>query len=238
MGVDATIGLMHREHEEAFETLGASLNDSTVRAEYERPGNDYRTSVLPRLLGGILIGLGNFVYGRRPSYLKFRAVEVIARVPYHSWETAAYTLLTLFYRNEERALRLTETARFGRFAQDNETMHVVVISALAAKNGARGGMRYALFPVLFAWFYFWASYVLYLLRPKWSFELNYLFENHAYQQYSKFIEKNADVLRTRPMDSEFLRRYGRNPRSELEFFERVRNDELIHRNQSLSAMRT
>ncbi len=228
---------MEHTHGEAFETLVRSLNDEAVRTEYERTCGGFRPTFLPRLLGRSLIGLGNITYGRKPSYMKFRAIEVIARVPYHSWEVAAFTLLTLFYRNEEKALRLAETARFSRFAQDNETMHVVVISALAAKNGARGGMRYALLPVIFAFFYFWASYLLYLVRPRYSFELNYLFEDHAYRQYSDFIARHADALKVRPVDSEFLRRYGRNPRSELEFFEAVRNDELVHRNQSYSALR-
>lgn len=228
---------MEHTHGEAFETLVKSLNDEAVRLEYERTCGGFRPSFLPRLLGRFLIGLGNVVYGRRASYMKFRALEVIARVPYHSWEVAAFTLLTLFYRNEEKALRLAETARFARFAQDNETMHVVVISALAAKNGARGGMHYALFPVLFAFFYFWASYLLYLIRPRLSFELNYLFEDHAYRQYSEFITAHEETLKVRPVDSEFLRRYGRHLRSELEFFELVRNDELVHRNQSYSSLR-
>lgn len=215
----------------AFEKLSKSLADDTVRLEYEAQGNGYRPALVPRLLGSLLVWCGNVVYGAEPSYLKFRAVEVIARVPYHSWESAAYTLLTLFYTNEKRALSLTESARFSRLAQDNETMHVVVISSLVAG----GGMRYSIIPVIFAWFYFWASYVLYMANPRWSFALNYLFEQHAYHQYSRFIEREAEHLRITPIDSEFLRRYGRNVRSQLEFFQSVRNDELIHRNQSLHA---
>jgi ubiquinol oxidase len=223
---------MEKAHDpREFENLSASLSDDSVRSEYERLGAGYQASFVPRLLGSFLIACGNLIYGREPSYLKFRAIEVIARVPYHSWESAAYTLLTLFYTNEEKAVRLTEGARFSRLAQDNETMHVVVISALVGKR--RQGMRYGVVPVLFAWFYFWASYVMYLMRPKWSYELNYLFENHAYHQYSRFIKREGEHLKVRPIDSEFLRRYGRNPRSQLEFFCQVRNDELIHRNQSL-----
>ena len=222
---------------EETEILNAVLNDPERLAEYKTPYDNYVTSAVPRVLGEFLVACGNIVYGEAPSYLKFRAVEVIARVPYHSWASAAYTLLTMFYGDEEKALKLSAITKFSRFAQDNETMHVVVVSCLAKREGGGDPIRHTLIPLLFAFFYYWASYILYILKPRLSFELNYLFEDHAYRQYSQFIETHREELKVRPIDSKFLRRYGRNPRSELEFFELVRNDELVHRNQSLSAMR-
>jgi hypothetical protein len=193
----------------------------------------YRCALIPRLLGASLIWCGNTVYGHAPSYLKFRAVEVIARVPYHSWESAVYTLLTLFYTNEARALRYASVSKFARHAQDNETMHVVVISQLAKAEEKVGFIRHTLIPLLFAFGYFWASYWLYLINPKYSFELNYLFEQHAYDQYREFVTNNADALKAKPVKSEFLRWYGRTPANQYEFFVSVRDDELLHRNASI-----
>jgi hypothetical protein len=110
-------------------------------------------------------------------------------------------------------------------------MHVVVISTLA--RGERAGViRFTLIPLLFAFFYFWASYVLYLICPRYSYELNYLFENHAFEQYDAFITTHPE-LNSKPVTSAFLTWYGRHPRSEYEFFRSVRNDELIHRNTSI-----
>jgi hypothetical protein len=165
--------------------------------------------------------------------MKFRAVEVIARVPYHSWESAAYTLLTLFYQNEKKALALTEISHFARFAQDNETMHVVVISTLAREYERAGVLRHTIIPMVFAFFYFWWSYILYLAHPKWSLELNYLFESHAFEQYDRFLKECEKELKDRPIESDFLLRYGRHPISQYDFFLSVRNDELIHRNRSV-----
>jgi ubiquinol oxidase len=204
-----------------------------VLAEYKRSLDGYRPALLPRILGGLLVWCGNIVYGDNPSYLKFRAVEVIARVPYQSWASAAFTLMTLFYSSETRALQLSALSRFMHFATDNETMHVVVVSALAKKEQPAGIIRHTLIPVLFSFFYFWMSYLLYLLNPRWSLEMNYLFEQHAFDQYSQFIKDNEAALKSKPIASDFLNWYGRHPRSQYEFFRSVRNDEIIHRNQSI-----
>jgi hypothetical protein len=223
---------MPDEHAE-LEKLNASLLDDKTRKAYQEPLDNYSPGFLPRVLGGLLVFCGNLVYGRAPSYQKFRAVEVIARVPYQSWASAAFTLLTLFYADEQRALKLSTISRFARFASDNETMHVVVISKLAHEQERAGFFRHTLIPMLFSFFYFWMSYLLYLIHPRWSLETNYLFESHAFEQYSLFLETCGDELKRRPIESEFLQAYGRHPRSQYEFFASVRNDELIHRNRSI-----
>ena len=222
---------MSTEHAE-FEKLIESLNDEAALQEYKASLDRYRPGLLPRFLGGILVWCGNAIYGK-PSYLKFRAVEVIARVPYHSWASAAFTLLTLFYTDETRALKLSTIARFAHFASDNETIHVVVISALARKEQPAGIIRHTIIPLFFAFFYFWMSYFIYLINPRWSLETNYLFEQHAFDQYTLFLKQNEASLKSKAIESDFLTWYGRHPRSQYEFFRSVRNDEVVHRNQSI-----
>lgn len=216
-----------------MEALNTHLCDDALRDEYAAPYDNYRVGLVAKVLGSLLVYGGNIMYGKEPSYLKFRAVELIARVPYHSWEAAAYTLLTLFFSDERKALRLTRIAAFSRIAQDNETMHVIVISHLTRQENCGGFIRKSLIPVLFGFFYYWAAYLLYLLSRRSALELNYMFENHAYQQYSRFLERCEHELKGKAVDSEFLRWYGRNPRNQYEFFRSIRNDELIHRNMSI-----
>lgn len=182
------------------------------------------------------MGFGNLVYGSGPSYAKFKAIEVVARIPYQSWEVAAYTLLSAFYGNEKRAIELTKLSAFTRMAHDNETMHVVVMTHIAKKHRCVGLFRHMLIPLVFAFFYFWAIFVLYLFSRKASLELNYLFENHAYHQYDAFLKSEGDRLKHEPLMSEFLSFYGREIMNEYAFFESVRNDELIHRNRSIREM--
>jgi hypothetical protein len=223
---------MQEEHTE-YEKFVASLNDDTTRLAYQTPLDTYRPGLIPRLVGGILVLCGNAVYGKAPSYLKFRAIEVIARVPYHSWVAALFTTLTLLYSDEQRALNLSTLSRFAQFAAENETMHVVVISQLARAHSRAGFIRYTFIPILFAFGYFWFSYVLYLIHPRWSLEINYLFEQHAYIQYSLFLETCGAELKRCAVESAYLEWYGRPCRSEYDFFCLVRNDELIHRNRSV-----
>lgn len=220
-----------------LEELNKRLCSKDEHEAYKAPLDAYRVSFLPRVLGALLVTSGNIVYGARPSYLKFRAVEVIARVPYQSWETAAFTLLTLFYGNEERALKYTHLSEFSRIAQDNETMHVVVISKLAREEQKAGFFRFYLIPILFSFAYFWVSYLLYFINRRYSLELNYCFEQHAYDQYNEFLTRHEDTLKEKPVMSEFLTWYGRFPISQYDFFVSIRNDELIHRNVSIHEIR-
>lgn len=232
--LDASIVDMQlTSHDPDFESLNIELNDPEKLQEYAAKYNGFHPSLLPRLAGNFLVLCGNIWYGKHPSYLKFRAVEVIARVPYHSWQSGIYTLLTLFYTNEQKALDLACASQFARHAQDNETMHVVVISKLARQEKRAGFIRYTLIPMLFAFVYFWFSYVLYLFNKRWSYELNYLFEQHAFDQYTEFLEKNQEMLKGKSIESDFLAWYGRHPKDQYEFFRSVRNDEVVHRNVSL-----
>jgi ubiquinol oxidase len=216
------------------EALNETLNDSAALAEYRAAYDGYRVRWFPRVAGSGLVFMGNLFYGKKPSYLKFRAIEIVARVPYHSWESAVYTLLTLFFTDEMKAMRLAKTTRFSRHAQDNETMHVVVISKLARAEEGGGFIRCTLIPMLFAFIYFWLLYWLYFISRRQSLELNYVFENHAFEQYDEFLRLYEDELRKKSVESEFLAWYGRNPRNQYEFFQSVRNDELIHRNTSIT----
>ncbi len=121
---------------------------------------------------------------------------------------------------------------FSRLAQDNETLHVVVISQIVRRMKCEDFLRHTLVPLLFSFFYFWTIYLLYILSPRASLELNYLFESHAYAQYSEFLEQEKERLMHTPLQSDFLEFYGRNVRTEYEFFELVRK-RRAHPSQSL-----
>ena len=118
-------------------------------------------------------------------------------------------------------------------AQDNETLHVVVMSQIVKRLKCESWFRHVFVPFVFATFYAIAVYLLYLVSRRAALELNYLFECHAFEQYSEFLETHEDRLRITPFSSDFLTFYGRHVKSEYELFESIRNDELIHRNRSI-----
>ncbi len=223
----------HLRSDQVFEQRVRVLVSPSGLKKYKAQHDGYRCHWLPRLLASILVMGGTLLYGQNPSYLKFRAVEVIARVPYHSWQGVGFLLLTLFYTDEKRALQLAQTAEFARIAQDNETMHVVVISALAEQEERSWFLRDTVAPLCFAFFYFMMSWLMYLIKRRWSFELNYLFEQHAFDQYELFLKQQKVQLLQKRVQSDYLSWYGRHPNNQYDFFVSIRNDEIIHRNDSI-----
>ncbi len=227
--LDNHVSFMDTLHEDLLQ----KLNNESFHQEYKEKFDKYKVGIVPHIFGTLLVFAGNLVYGKKPSYGKFQAVEVIARIPYQSWEMMSYLFLTAMYANEEKAIELTKRKQFSRVAQDNETMHVVVITQLAKEENQTGFIRFYLIPLLFALFYFLISALLYLVSKKSSLELNYMFESHAYEQYSRFIEENKEKLKQKNIHSRFLDMYGRKCANQYEFFMSVKNDELIHRNLSI-----
>ncbi len=224
--------MKHTEHE----TLVQQLKDPAFLQSYKEPYDNYKVSIVPKILGGLLVSMGTIVYGKKPSYQKFKAVEVIARIPYQSWEVASYMFLTGVYSNESKAIALTKTSHFSREAQDNETMHVVVISQIVQKEHANNFILHTLIPLLFSLFYFFAVFILYVVHKKSALELNYVFESHAFSQYDMFIKENEEMLKQKSVSSAFLDFYGRKVENEYDLFLTIRNDELIHRNQSVEKL--
>ncbi len=102
---------MNEQEFTEHEALAHELRDPALRAAYARPLDHYRPGVVPRVLGALLVGSGDLVYGRAPSYAKFKAIEVIARIPYQSWEVATYTILTALYSNEKTRHRARQDER-------------------------------------------------------------------------------------------------------------------------------
>lgn len=218
-----------KEHEK----LVKKLEDAEFLKEYKSRFDDYKVGIVPKLLGKLLVFSGNLVYGKNPSYRKFKAVEVIARIPYQSWEVASYMFLTAMYSNEKKAIELSKVSEFSREAQDNETMHVVVISQIVKRVHTNNFILHTLIPLLFSFFYFSAVFILYIFSSKAALELNYMFESHAFEQYDRFVKENREQLRKNKVDSEFLKFYGRSVDNEYDLFLSIRNDEIIHRNKSI-----
>lgn len=226
--------MFEHNSQEEHEMLVRSFCESEDKlCAYKEPCDNCHVGIVPRLLGAILVGAGNLFYGKDPSYKKFKAVEVIARIPYQSWEVASYTFLTAFYSNEAKAIELSKTSAFSRVAQDNETMHVVVISQIVQREGGDSFILHTFIPLIFSFFYFWAIFILYFASPRSALELNYLFEDHAFEQYDLFLKREGEKLKAKPVSSAFLDFYGRRVENEHDLFLSMRNDELIHRNSSM-----
>ncbi len=195
-----------------------------------------RTLETPRLRYGLLARLLFLVmdlcYGRRRSLQKFKVLEVIARVPYQAWEQVAYVAMTHTYTRPAFARRVFEFVRESRRQQDNEQWHLFVLEELVAAQIPRENfLLYRVLPQLIAFFYYHVSWLLYVIKPGWSYQLNAEFEDHAEHEYMAYVAEQP-ALETEPFESSFVDDYGHFD-SLADLLRRIGLDEREHKLESL-----
>ena len=182
----------------------------------------------------LFTGLDLF-YGRKRTLSKFKVLELIARVPYQSWEQVAYIATTHTSTDPDFAERVFERVEESREQQDNEQWHLLILEELTGREGAREGfLRHRLLPQVIAFFYYQLSLLLYVIRPAWSYRLNAEFEDHAQHEYMLYVEENPE-LEEMPFESRFADDYGSFD-SLADLFRQIGHDEAVHKEESLSAM--
>ncbi len=169
------------------------------------------------------------VYGTERDLDKFRVIEVVARVPYQAWESIAYVAMTHTSKRPDFALRLHERIRVARFEQDNEQWHLLILEELT-KDHRRTWLKGRIIPQVLAVVYYQLSWILFVLRPKWSYRLNADFEDHAAHEYAHLVDENPQ-WETMSFDSQFETEYGSYD-SLADMFRQIGYDEVIHREES------
>jgi ubiquinol oxidase len=198
-----------------------------------------RTLESPRrrygVLASLLFGFMDLVYGRRRTLSKFKVLEIIARVPYQSWEHVAYIAMTHTYRTPGFARRIFDFVAESRAQQDNEQWHLLILEEMTQKKGLRESFfLYLVVPQFAAFFYYHVSWLLYVIKPSWSYGLNADFEDHAEHEYMLFVKENP-AFETEPFDSEFKADYG-DFDSVADLFRNIGLDERHHKDESLAHM--
>jgi hypothetical protein len=204
---------------------------------YDLKAEQERTLAAPRLRYGLLarglfLGMDLF-YGRVRTLSKFKVLEVIARVPYQSWENVAYVAMTHKYAEPDFARRIFEFVSAAREQQDNEQWHLLILEEMIHKEGHEEGfLHYRLLPQLIAFFYYHVSWLLYVIQPRLSYELNAHFEDHAEHEYMEFVRENPE-FEWIPFQSAFEEDYG-SFASRADLFRRIGLDEREHKESSLA----
>ena len=185
------------------------------------------------LLARLLFSGMDLAYGGKRTLPKFIVLEVIARVPYQAWEHVAYIAMTHTYAAPGFARRVFDFVRESRAQQDNEQWHLLILEEMVqAKGVAEGFLLYRLAPQFVAFAYYHVSWLLYVIDPRLSYELNADFEDHAEHEYMEFVRDNP-ALEAAPFSSEFEADYGAFA-SEADLFRRIGLDERHHKLESLA----
>src|SRR5262249_19423610 len=97
-----------------------------------------------------------------------------------------------------------------------------------------GFLRYRVLPQLIAFFYYHLSWILYVIRPRFSYELNAHFEDHAEHEYMEFVRENPSLENIK-FRSEFENDYSAF-NSQPDLFRHIGVDERQHKEESLLRM--
>ena len=208
-----------------------------ARTSAELREEQARTLATPRRRYGpparLLFALLDLFYGRKRTLSKFKVLEVIARVPYQAWENVAYVAVTHRYSKPEFARRIFERVTESRRQQDNEQWHLLILEELVdAQPGRESFVRYRLLPQVLAFVYYQLSWLLYVVKPAWSYLLNADFEDHAEHEYALFVRESPELQDER-YDGLFADDYGHYD-SLGDLFRQISLDERVHKEESLT----
>ncbi|HEX9993966.1 MAG TPA: alternative oxidase [Acidimicrobiales bacterium] len=189
-----------------------------------------RHSLSARLLFAIM----DLLYGRERTLEKFRVLELVARVPYQAWENVAYVAVTHTASQPRFARRVFDRVRTSRFEQDNEQWHLLILEELTSGGPRRSFVRSRVVPQVLAFAYYQLSWMMFAVRPAWSYRLNADFEDHAEHEYAHLVEEHPEWEQV-PYQGEFTADFGAYD-SLADVFRQIGYDERLHRLESEARM--
>jgi ubiquinol oxidase len=171
--------------------MTVAMHADLVTAQAETLANPRRKyGIFARLL---FRGM-DVLYGRAATLPKFVVLELVARVPYQTWEHAAYLAITRHAGETRVARRIYDRVCKAREQQDNEQWHLFILEDILEDHGVRlGWFRYRLVPQMIALIYYFVAFAMYLARPAWSHRLNADFEDHAEHEYMAFVAAHPEL---------------------------------------------
>jgi ubiquinol oxidase len=181
----------------------------------------------------VLFALMDALYGRARTLEKFRVLELVARVPYQAWENVAYVAVTHTASQPRFARRVFDRVRASRFEQDNEQWHLLILEELTG-NDPRSFLRSRVVPQLIAFGYYQLSWLLFAVRPAWSYRMNADFEDHAEHEYAQLVEEHPEWEDV-PYEGQLSADFGAYD-SLADLFRQIGYDERLHRVESETRM--
>jgi len=187
--------------------------------------------IKPGIPAKILFGLMDLVYGKKATLSKFLVLEIVARMPYVAWEQVSYVAITHTHSDPKFARKIHSTVIESREQQDNETWHLLILEELTQKrNKKQPLLKIRIIPQILAWIYYHISWLLYVLKPKMSYQLNVEFEDHAEHEYMQYVQDHPEVD-DQKWESTFKADYG-NYETVGDMLRRIGLDEREHKELS------
>ncbi|MDJ0625594.1 MAG: alternative oxidase [Candidatus Caenarcaniphilales bacterium] len=185
------------------------------------------------LISNILFPTMDLFYGRATTFSKLKVLELIARIPYQSWEHNFFVWLTHKYGKKEYVERAIEEMKMARAAQDNEQWHLFILADLINQFKIKENfLLHVVLPQIIAFTYFYIISIVHFFKPEWSYKLNADFEYHAENAYKQFVEDNPQ-FKDQKVESSFFKYYG-NVENLADLLLKFAEDERHHKEESLA----
>ena len=169
--------------------------------------------------------------GKKDDLPKAKLLEILASIPYRMWEIKHYMKLTRKFRNAKKVEKFQSVVDWGRSAQDNEYMHLLVIHEKMKEDGIKD--KWYLNPII-AYFivltYVIIAKTMAFFSQKRAFLFNAEFENHAEGVYAQLVA-DTPQWEEQKLTNELVKSYA-DVDTWADVFRRISLDERDHMNHS------
>lgn len=171
--------------------------------------------------------------GRTMSLAKAKLLEMLASIPYRSWETRQYARMTRYYRDHELVQEARKIMAWGREAQDNEYWHLIVIHEKMKEDGTKDPWYLCpIVPLFMIMVYTLLTRCMALVSIRRAFLFNAEFEDHAEHVYAQLVQEHPEWEKE-PVTNDKVKEYG-DLSTWADIFRRIGLDERDHRNSSFA----
>lgn len=168
--------------------------------------------------------------GRGVTLAKAKLLEMLACVPYRSWENRQYGRLTARYRERDLVREAERIVAWGREAQDNEYWHLLVLDEKMRSEGLADPWYLAWpIPWLMVTSYGLMTWAMSRIAIRRAFLFNAEFEDHAEHVYAQFVQEHPE-WESQALGDDLAGSTGAATWADL--FRRIGLDERDHRNRS------
>ena len=173
----------------------------------------------------------DIVAGKKDNLPKAKLLEILASIPYRVWEIRHYMKQTRKYFNLTKVEKAQEVIDWGRDAQDNEYMHLLVIHEKMKEDGIKNKWYLKpFFTYFFVFTYVILARTMACFSQKRAFLFNAEFENHAEKVYAQLVVDNPQ-WEEQKVNNPLVKKYA-DVDTWADVFRRISLDERDHMNHS------
>lgn len=173
----------------------------------------------------------DLITGSKITLPKVKLIEILASIPYRSWEFRQYARMTRCYRNRALVKEAREIVMWSRDAQDNEYLHLLVVNEKMKADGIKDPWYLITpIPLVMVGFYAVLMRIMALISIRRAFLFNAEFEDHAEHAYAQFVEEHPE-WEQQAVHNGLVKEYGEQ-QTWADVFRRIGLDERDHRNMS------